>query len=117
MRISEFCFDRAIEFNQLIARQNQKITFVDGPEDPPFNFFSQLLSEIRLAIWRLALPLPRLIPSVSEEEDYDDIIHYGPWSKSSDRYKRSRRKARPTSMLEADSTAYFTHAKNPARKL
>jgi hypothetical protein len=68
---------------------------VDGPEGPSFNHFTQLPSEIRLAIWRLALPQPRLISTVSDEEYYDDKIHYGPWSRSSDKYESNRRKTPP----------------------
>jgi 2EXR family len=69
--------------------------FVNGPADPSFNLFLQLPSEIRLAIWRLALPPPRLISWASDDENYDYMIRYGSWSRSSEKYKRSKRKAPP----------------------
>jgi len=86
-------FDHAIEFNQLATRPILKVGLVNGSVDPSFNLFSRLPSEIRLAIWRLALPLPRLIYNASGDEDYDDMIHHGSWSRSSEKYKRNQRKA------------------------
>jgi hypothetical protein len=80
-------FDCVIDFNQLTARPTRTIGFDDGVEGPSFELFTELPLEIRLAIWRFAFPSPRLI-SIHSDEDDDDMIHYGPWSKSNKSERR-----------------------------
>jgi hypothetical protein len=96
----------------LIGRRTQKIGFVDGSEGPCFNLFTQLPSEIRLAIWRLALPLPRLISIFSDEDD-EDTIHYStPWFQP----KMTKAKNTPSAKLARRKFYGIFHACKESRE-